>query len=65
MGQMCKLRGATGIAIASRSKHDFVRELGADLVCDRNENLIDALADHKMTVYLDTFGGESIESSSR
>jgi hypothetical protein len=34
-------------------------------VCDRNENLIDALADHKMTVYLDTFGGESIESSSR
>jgi NADPH:quinone reductase-like Zn-dependent oxidoreductase len=56
--QLCKLRGATVIAIASERKHDFVRELGADVVCDRNENLIDALADHKITVYLDTVGGE-------
>lgn len=55
--QLCKLRGATVIAIASRSKHDFVRKLGADVVCDRNENPIDALADYGIIVYLDTVGG--------
>lgn len=56
--QLCKLRGAKAIAIASKNKHDFVRELGADVVCSRDQNLIDALADHKITVYLDTVGGE-------
>ena len=56
--QLCKLRGATVIAIASRSKKAFVRELGADFVCDRNDNLIDGLTDRKITVYLDTVGGE-------
>ena len=56
--QLCKLRGATAIAIASESKHDFVRELGADFVCSHDEHLIDALADHKITVYFDTVGGD-------
>ena len=55
--QLCKLRGAIVVAIASRSKEAFVRELGADFVCHRDENLIDALADRAITVYLDTVGG--------
>jgi len=54
--QLCKLRGATAIAIASKSKHNFVRQLGADRVGDR-ANPIDALGDRKITVYLDTVGG--------
>ena len=56
--QLCKLRGATVIAIASPSKHNFVQKLGADLIYSRNESLIDALADHSITVYLDPVGGE-------
>lgn len=55
--QLCKLRGAKVIAIASPSKQAFVRDLGADYVYNRDENLINALADHAITVYLDTVGG--------
>ncbi|MBC6452259.1 MAG: alcohol dehydrogenase family protein [Hormoscilla sp. SP5CHS1] len=56
--QLCKLRGATAIAIASPSKQAFVRELGADFVYNRDEKIIKSLADHAITVYLDTVDGE-------
>jgi len=55
--QLCKLRGATVIAIASQSKQAFVQKLGADFVYDRNKNLNDYLDHHPITAYLDTVGG--------
>jgi len=55
--QLCKLRGAKVIAIASPSKQAFVRELGADLVYARQANLEETLANQQITVYLDTVGG--------
>jgi len=55
--QLCKLRGAKVIAIASPSKQAFVRKLGADFVYNRDEKIIKSLADHAITVYLDTVGG--------
>lgn len=56
--QLCKLRGAKVIAIASSSKHEFVREMGADWVYERGPNLVESLGQHQITVYLDTVGGE-------
>jgi NADPH:quinone reductase-like Zn-dependent oxidoreductase len=56
--QLCKLRGAKVIAIASSSKHQFVRELGADWIYERGPNLIESLSQHQITVYLDTVGGD-------
>jgi len=60
--QLCKLRGARIIAIASRSKSDFLMELGAEAVIDRNEanlgekilNQVQGSAD----VALDVVGGD-------
>ncbi len=55
--QLCKLRGAKVIAIASASKQAFVQDLGADMVCDRHSPA-ETLADDEITVYLDTVGGD-------
>lgn len=55
--QLCKLRQANVIAIASGSKKEFVQQLGADIVCERSQRLGEVLADYPITVYLDTVGG--------
>ena len=56
--QLSKCRGASVIAMASESKHDAVRELGADLILPRMpENLNAVLADEKITVVADVVGG--------
>jgi NADPH:quinone reductase-like Zn-dependent oxidoreductase len=56
--QLSKCRGARVIALASESKHDAVRELGADLILPRMpENLNAVLADEKITVVADVVGG--------
>jgi NADPH:quinone reductase-like Zn-dependent oxidoreductase len=56
--QLSKCRGARVIAMASESKHDAVRELGADMILPRMpENLITVLADEKITVVADVVGG--------
>ena len=56
--QLSKCRGARVIAMASESKHDAVRELGADLILPRMpENLNAVLADEKITVVADVVGG--------
>ena len=59
--QLCKLRGARIIAIASRSKSDFLLELGAEVVIGRNEpdlgKKIQSCARGSVDVVLDVVGG--------
>lgn len=59
--QLCRLRGARVIAIASSSKADLLKELGADQVIDRNsddlEQAIRDVAGGSVDVALDVVGG--------
>ncbi len=59
--QLCALRGARIIAIASRSKADHLIQLGADTVIDRHEpDIEDAIRDAaagSLDVALDVVGG--------
>jgi len=61
--QLCRLRGARVIAIASSSKADLLKQLGADQVIDRNiDNLEQAIRDvagGSVDVALDVVGGSA------
>ena len=61
--QLCRLRGACVIAIAAKSKANFLLELGANFVIDRNtENLeaeIRETANGGIDVALDVVGGST------
>jgi NADPH:quinone reductase-like Zn-dependent oxidoreductase len=61
--QLCKLRGARVIAIASVSKFDHLKPLGADACIDRNtdrlENDIREAAKGAVDVALDVVGGKT------
>ena len=61
--QLCRLRGARVIAIASPAKADLVKELGADQVIDRNvadlEQALRDVAGGAIDVALDVVGGDS------
>ena len=58
--QLCRLRGCKIIAVASRAKADALRELGAEIVIDRNEADLEAAireaADGPMDIALDVVG---------
>ena len=56
--QLAKRRGATVIAQASASKAAALRELGADRVLDRKENVVAALGENAVDVVIDVVGGE-------
>jgi NADPH:quinone reductase-like Zn-dependent oxidoreductase len=56
--QLAKLRGARVVALASETKHDAVRALGADRVLPRSPaDLRAALGHDKITVLADVVGG--------
>ena len=60
--QLANRRGATTIAMASRSKHDMLKEVGADVLLDRQpDNLAKALQDSigrdTVSVVADVVGG--------
>jgi NADPH:quinone reductase-like Zn-dependent oxidoreductase len=61
--QLCRLRGARVIAIASLAKAELLRELGADQVVDRNatdlEQALREAAGGAIDVALDVVGGRS------
>ncbi len=62
--QLCKLRGARIIGIASAAKHEQLRAAGCDLVIDRHEPKLEAairaLAGGPVDVVLDTVGGTMV-----
>ncbi|MGD1803968.1 alcohol dehydrogenase family protein [Dapis sp. BLCC M126] len=59
--QLAKIRGATVIAIVGKNKEHLVKELGADYIYPRNDELASNLAKHQITVSLDMVGGEYFE----
>lgn len=60
--QLAKRRGAEVIAIASTAKADGVRALGADMVLDRNADLVAILGRDSIDVVLDVVGGDRCPS---
>ncbi len=59
--QLAKIRGSTVIAIVGKNKEHLVKELGADYIYPRNNELASNLAQHQITVSLDVVGGEYFE----
>ncbi|MBL4928105.1 alcohol dehydrogenase family protein [Fuscibacter oryzae] len=55
--QLAKLRGATVIALAGKTKADEVMALGADRVVDRKADLVKELGHDSVDVVLDLVGG--------
>ncbi len=55
--QLAKLRGATVIALAGRSKTEEVLAIGADRVIDRDADLVQELGEGSVDVVLDLVGG--------
>ncbi len=56
--QLCKIRGATVIAIVGANKEHLAKTLGADYVYRRDQQLASNLANHQITVSVDVVGGE-------
>ena len=56
--QLAKRRGARVIAITSADKVDTLRELGADVVLERNDDLLEALGEKSVDVVVDNVAGE-------
>ena len=59
--QLCKMRGATVIAITSPPKQKFVKELGADKTIFRGDDLVTKLNNNSVDVALDLVAGDSFE----
>ena len=55
--QLAKLRGAHVTAQCSSSKHNEIRKIGADVVVDRNVDLIKELGKDKFDVVIDVVAG--------
>ena len=56
--QLCKRRGAEVIALANKTKADEIKALGADLVLDRNADIVAALGRDSIDVVVDVVAGE-------
>jgi len=55
--QLSKIRGAKVIAIVSANKEQFAKDIGADYVYRRDDDLESNLTKHQITVALDVVGG--------
>jgi NADPH:quinone reductase-like Zn-dependent oxidoreductase len=60
--QLAKLRGAEVIAVASAGKTEAVRELGADRVIRRGDDLSEVLGGESLSVIVDLVAGEDWKS---
>lgn len=56
--QLAKRRGAQVIAITSASKMDHIRKLGADIILDRSDDLIEVLDQSSVDVVVDNVAGD-------
>jgi NADPH:quinone reductase-like Zn-dependent oxidoreductase len=57
--QLAKRRGANVTAIVSKDKFDDAKQLGADSIIDRNDDLLATVGDKSMDVVFDNVAGES------
>lgn len=57
--QLVKRRGATVIAIAGKTKLEKLREIGADIVIARDEDVIEVLGEKSVDVVIDNVAGPS------
>lgn len=55
--QLAKRRGADVIAIAGKSKLDQVRAIGADIVIDRDQDVVERLGKESVDVVIDNVAG--------
>lgn len=55
--QLAKARGAKIAAITSASKRQQLLDLGADIIVDRNADLVEALGSNSVTVVIDLVAG--------
>lgn len=55
--QLVKRRGAKVIALSSASKFDHLRQLGADQLLDRSDNITEVLGDRSVDVAFDNVAG--------
>lgn len=55
--QLVKRRGAIAIAIAGQSKRDQVRDIGADIVIGRDEDVLGVLGKERVDVVIDNVAG--------
>ena len=64
--QLCKLRGCVVVAVASASKHEALKNLGADHTIDRNttdvEHSIRTATDGDVDIVIDVVGGDNFLS---
>ncbi|MGB6169521.1 MAG: alcohol dehydrogenase family protein [Geitlerinemataceae cyanobacterium] len=56
--QLSKIRGAKVIAIVGANKEQFAKDIGADYIYRRDEQLASNLEKHQVTVALDVVGGD-------
>ena len=55
--QLAKRRGARVTAISSKGKMDQIRSIGADLVIDRNDDVVELLGNESVDVVVDNVAG--------
>ena len=55
--QLVKRRGATAIAIAGKSKKQQVLDIGADIVIERGQDVVEALGKESVDVVIDNVAG--------
>lgn len=58
--QLAKRRGATVIAIAGKAKVDRVRAIGADLVIDRDDDIVQRLGEEAVDLVVDNVAGPGV-----
>lgn len=57
--QLIKRRGGRVIAVSSKAKFEQVRDLGADQLIDRNDNLVEKLGENSVDVVVDLVAGRN------
>lgn len=62
--QLVKRRGAKVTAIVGKDKMDEVKALGADVVLERNTDVVDALGEKSVDVVIDNVAGEAFTQMS-
>ena len=56
--QLCKRRGAMVVAVAGSNKHEGVRSLGAEMLLDRSDDIVQVLGENSVDAVVDNVAGE-------